>query len=91
MTDGQKMGCRDSGPPEIYTDEQLSRAADLLRAIKAHVRNVTNEQTVHCNCKHGCNHIEEAVAEEEKRMFIACVPRSMRFEMTWSSWTYRSK
>jgi hypothetical protein len=28
--DGQPMGCSDSAPSEDYTDEQLSRAAEII-------------------------------------------------------------
>lgn len=75
----------------MYTDEQLSRAVDVVHAIRAHVRNIVTEETVHCSCTRSCNHIEEAVGETEDQLIRACVPRQMRFEMTWSKWTYRSR
>lgn len=34
LTDGQPMGCSDSAPPEQYTEEQLSRAADLIEGAR---------------------------------------------------------
>jgi hypothetical protein len=31
-TDGQAMGCSDTGAPEEFSEEQLSRGLDLLNA-----------------------------------------------------------
>lgn len=87
---GTPMGCSDSGPPESYSDEQLSRAYDVVTAIRAHARGTVTDDDIKCQCRNGCNHYEMTVGEVERSMIEACIPQRMRFEMTWSRWQYRS-
>lgn len=89
MIDGQQMGCRDCGPPETHTDEQLSRAHDVIQAIGAHASNTMGD--VHCNCRGWCDHWEQSSAAHLEAMVNACVPERMRFEMKWNNWTYRAR
>lgn len=85
------MGCTDGGPPETYSNEVLSRAYDVIKAIRAHARGTVTDDDVKCQCRNGCSHHEMVVAEVERSMIEMCIPQRMRFELTWTRWQYRSR